>query len=73
MCIRRYPRDLQLFSPTSTPGAQVIKMELETRPLRVSREVIKAYELRTGFVGIGEHFAKEGLFEFVEEERCKTA
>jgi hypothetical protein len=48
-------------------------MKLENKPLRVSREVIKAYELRTGFMGIGEHFAKEGLFEFVEEEGCKTA
>jgi hypothetical protein len=47
-------------------------MNIENKPLRVSRDVIKAYELRTGFVGIGEHFAKEGLFEFVEGEECRT-
>jgi len=48
-------------------------MKQMNAPLRVSREVIQAYELRTGFKGIGEFFKNEGLFEFVEEERCRTA
>jgi hypothetical protein len=42
--------------------------------LHVTREAIEAYERRTGFKGIGEHFQKKGLFVFLEEEQgCKTA
>ncbi|MCX6701310.1 MAG: hypothetical protein NTV68_15560 [Methanomicrobiales archaeon] len=42
-------------------------MKTEIKPKRVSREVIRAYELRTGFTGIGEFFVKEGLLEYAEE------
>ena len=46
-------------------------MNSVTKPLRVSREVIQAYEIRTGFAGIGKFFATEGLPGIVEEE-CRT-
>ncbi len=46
-------------------------MDCIAKPLRVSREVMQAYELRTGFAGIGKFFATEGLLEIVEEE-CRT-
>lgn len=51
-------------------SAQVKKME----QLHVTREAIEAYERRTGFKGIGEHFVKKGLFVFEKEDQgCKTA
>ena len=49
-----------------------MNMKPMNMPLRVSREVINAYELRTGFKGIGEFFKNEGLFEIVEENGCRT-
>lgn len=39
--------------------------------LVVTREAVEAYELRTGFAGIGEFFLRKGLFVLKEGETCK--
>ncbi|MCX6701126.1 MAG: hypothetical protein NTV68_14625 [Methanomicrobiales archaeon] len=42
-------------------------LKTEIKPKRVLREVIRAYEILTGFIGIGDFFVKKGLLEYVEE------
>ena len=42
-------------------------MKTDSKPKRVLRQIARAYELRTGFFGIGDFFVKEGLLEYVEE------
>ncbi|MFH0966671.1 MAG: hypothetical protein V1862_03175 [Methanobacteriota archaeon] len=37
----------------------------------IERELIEAYELRTGFVGIGKFFEKKGLLRIIGGEPCE--
>ncbi|MDD1730284.1 MAG: hypothetical protein LUQ50_14605 [Methanospirillum sp.] len=37
----------------------------------IEKELIDAYELRTGFKGIGEFFAQEGLLQIIGGEPCQ--
>ena len=46
---------------------QVSILKTDSKPKRVLREIVRAYELRTGFFGIGDFFVKEGLLEYAEE------
>lgn len=39
------------------------------KPRRAEREVVRAYEIITGFIGIGDFYVAEGLLEYAEE--CK--
>ncbi|NMC27826.1 MAG: hypothetical protein GYA42_06720 [Syntrophomonadaceae bacterium] len=36
--------------------------------LRTRRRAIEAYERHTGFTGIGEYFAEQGLITIIDEE-----
>ena len=73
MCIDGTPGTttpfLSLFPPLCT-GDGMKPMNIA---LRVSREVMIAFGLDTGFWGIGECSAKEGLSGSVEETQCRTA
>jgi hypothetical protein len=40
--------------------------------LLVRRDALEAYERLTGFTGIGRFMLERGVFEIVEENRCKN-
>jgi|GEM_PF-4058356 len=73
MCIDGTPGTstpfLSLFPPLCTDD----DMKPMNIALRVSREVMIAFGLNTGFGGVGEFSRIEGLSGSVEEAHCRTA
>jgi len=43
---------------------------LHTNVLRTRRRAIEAYERHTGFTGLGEYFAEQGLITIIDEEKA---